>query len=199
MDVIDVCQELDTLTIIQNDGMVALGAWRNLKKLKTLYFHAYPTDATKFLLESAAAESLNFFSLSQPILHPDFFIGLSRFKELRVLQFADFPKLTNEGYIIANGVEIQELRIKINRLENDIDEEFTKVYNMINNVKNVLGERLEKMEKAIEEKDPVPGIDVGCATIMGLASASAILIPGAGTIFAGVTGIISAACYIAGI
>lgn len=86
--------------------------------------------------------------------------------------------LHQDVHIISNGEEIQELRKKITRLERHINDEFNKLYGMLNEVKKMLD-----------------GPTNGCSTGIGLISPIG-LIPGVGMVLSAVTGIISAVCAI---
>lgn len=84
--------------------------------------------------------------------------------------------------IIANGEEIQELRIKVTRLQKDLDDKLSDLYRMINNIKG-----------------PISGHSgsISCARMFALVTPIFSVIPGAGTIAAAITGVISAGCAIA--
>lgn len=84
-DAIGDLKDLEILELYGCNASLTLNPWCKLKKLKTLDVGSDASDATKFLMESPAAESMEYLSLDQPILNHEFFIGLSRFKKLREL------------------------------------------------------------------------------------------------------------------
>lgn len=111
MDVFDELNDLETLSLFQMNKPLILSPWRNLTKLKALDIVSNGCDATKFLQESPAAESLAYLKLTEPILSDDFFRGLSRFKQLRALTFGDCPELTDERMLNLNLDELTELEL----------------------------------------------------------------------------------------
>lgn len=111
VNVLDELKELETLTLFQMIKPLMLSPWRNLTNLKTLDVRSNGCDATKFLLEFPAAESLEYLNLTEPILSDDFFVGLSRFKQLRTLRLDDCPKLTDERMLDLDLDELTELEL----------------------------------------------------------------------------------------
>lgn len=93
--------------------------------------------------------------------------------------------LHQDVQIIANGEEITELRSKITRLKDDIDDKFKDVYDMITRVKNQLEQM--QMQTAVANS-------ITCARTMSLISPISSLVPGAGTILSAITGIVAASC-----
>lgn len=88
--------------------LVTLGAWRSLKKLRTLDIDSPSPDATKSCLEPGAADSLEYLKLKHPIsiIPISFFIGVSKFKKFRALNLQYCREITN-GEVLQ--FELQEL------------------------------------------------------------------------------------------
>lgn len=136
MDVIDQLKGLKTLHLRCFGGCLSLSRCANFKDLKRLYVYSISTDATKFLLESAAAASLEYMTLHSPDINNDFFVGLSRFKSLRVLKLLDcddldvtkmleldFDELTEFAQMQSGGVNMDglvEMVEKFQKLESII-------------------------------------------------------------------------------
>lgn len=107
IDVIDHLKELDNLELWQCGGTLTLGTCSSLGKLKRLNIDSGSTDDAEFLLKSSAAESLEYLELRQPILNNDFFIELSRFKNLSALLLIDRPEPANEEIMLS--LDLSEL------------------------------------------------------------------------------------------
>lgn len=91
--------------------------------------------------------------------------------------------LRQDLQIIKNSENIHKLQIKVHRLEKKIDDKFAE-----------LERRIDGIQQQIDDPEANQ-----CANISGFISPISSLIPGAGTIFSALTGVVAASCTLAGI